>query len=151
MFQKKIRSKNYVKQREILHLINCQRVCLSWSFVLARCCLLTGVKNILMRNISNVYADRIWPAGRRFPTPDLTSNIVPAQSKDANCSLRKTRRKAKSFLSFYFFAENSKSNTKAWNQLEKSLIIMEISFSISFPSKPLAGAMFITNTFQLCS
>jgi len=39
------------------------RTCLSWSFVLTRCCTLTWVTKILMRAISNVHA------GRRFPSP----------------------------------------------------------------------------------
>ena len=39
--------------------------CLSWSFVLTRCCTLTWVTKILMTAISNVHASR------RFPTPAL--------------------------------------------------------------------------------
>jgi len=41
--------------------------CLSWSFVLTRCCTLTWVTKILIRAISNVYA------GCRFPTPVLNN------------------------------------------------------------------------------
>jgi len=32
------------------------------------------VAKILMRAISNVHASRIWPAGRRFPTPNLNES-----------------------------------------------------------------------------
>jgi len=47
--------------------------CLLWIFVFTRCCTLTRVINILMQTLSNVHAGRIWPAGRRFPTPVLCS------------------------------------------------------------------------------
>jgi len=32
-------------------------------------CTLSWVTQSLMRAILNLHADRIWPAGRRFPTP----------------------------------------------------------------------------------
>jgi len=47
--------------------------CLSCCFVLTWCCTLAWVTNILVRALSNVRASRIWPAGRRFPTPMLKS------------------------------------------------------------------------------
>ena len=40
IFRRKIRRENYVKEREILLLAFFLRVCLSWSFVLTRCCVL---------------------------------------------------------------------------------------------------------------
>jgi len=41
------------------------------SFVLTQFRIPNWVTQILMRAISNVHAGRIWPAGRRFPTPAL--------------------------------------------------------------------------------
>ena len=50
-------------EREMLLLIYCLSICLSWSFVLTRCCVLTWVMKIAKEAISNVHA------GRMFPTP----------------------------------------------------------------------------------
>ena len=49
----------------------CLCVCVSLSFVLTWCCVLTWVKEMLMRAILNVHAGRLWPAGSRFSTRDL--------------------------------------------------------------------------------
>jgi len=57
------------KERGMRVLDYCLRVCLSRSIVLTGCCALTWVTKTLMQAISNVHAGRIWPAGRRFPTP----------------------------------------------------------------------------------
>jgi len=46
--KKKIR----VKERQRLLLTYCLHVCLSWSFVLTRCCVLTWVTKIVMREAS---------------------------------------------------------------------------------------------------
>jgi len=43
--------------------------CLSWCFILTRCCVPNWGAKILTRAISNVVA------GRRFPTPDLEGKI----------------------------------------------------------------------------
>jgi len=43
--------------------------CLSWSFVLKRCCAPTWLTKILMRTTSNVHA------GHRFPTPVLNGRV----------------------------------------------------------------------------
>ena len=40
------------------------------SFVLTRCCVLTWAKKMLTRAILTVHASRLWPADRRFSTPD---------------------------------------------------------------------------------
>ena len=77
--QRKVRRKNYVKERERLLLTYCSHVCLSRSFVLTRCCVPTWATKSLMRAMLNVHAGRIWPMGRRFPTPGLThmNNLQP--------------------------------------------------------------------------
>ena len=56
--------------------------CVSWSFVLTRCCTLTWVTKILMRAISNVHA------GRRFPAPVVKASIFTPR-KIINCNLFK--------------------------------------------------------------
>jgi len=58
---------------------------LSWSIVLSRCCVLTWVTKILMRAKSNLHAGRIWPAGRRFPSPDLTNSSPGHITHLAHC------------------------------------------------------------------
>jgi len=55
--------------------------CLSWSFLLRRCCALVWVTKILMRTISNIHVDCIWPAGRRFTTPDLCDHACTVSLK----------------------------------------------------------------------
>jgi len=38
-------------------------------------CTLYWVTKILVRAISNVHGGRIWPAGRKFPTPGIDHGI----------------------------------------------------------------------------
>ena len=59
-----------MKSRRLL-LNDCLRICLSWSFVLTRSCVLTWVTKNLMQAISNVHAGRIWHACSMHPTPAL--------------------------------------------------------------------------------
>jgi len=39
-------------------------------------CTLYWVTKIMVRAVSNVHASRIWPAGRRFPTPGLETHYI---------------------------------------------------------------------------
>jgi len=65
--ERKIRIESYVKEREILLLTYCLRVCLSWNFALTRWCVLTWVTKILMRAMSNVHVGRVpHPWRKRF-------------------------------------------------------------------------------------
>jgi len=70
IFPRNKERENYVKEREMRLLTHCLHYCLSWSFVLTRCCVLTWVMKILMRVTLNVHADR------RFLTPSLDSRVV---------------------------------------------------------------------------
>jgi len=68
IFSMKISRENYAKGPEILLLTCClHAVCLSWSFVLTRCCILTWVTKTLMRAILNVHAGHFGPWAAGFP------------------------------------------------------------------------------------
>ena len=59
----------------VLLLIYCLCVCLSWSFVLTRCCVLTWVTNILMWAILNVHVGLRLPTagvGKRYRLANLS-------------------------------------------------------------------------------
>jgi len=66
VFLRKTTRENF-KDQEML-LTYGLRVCWSWSFILTRCCVLTWVTKLLMRDLLNVHGGCIWPAGRRYPS-----------------------------------------------------------------------------------
>ena len=94
--------------------------CVSWNFVLTRCCTLTWVTKIMMRTISNLHA------GRRFPNPGagvfkllMFFRIVFVQVWDISAICSKQLKSFCRFFVFGFFLWLIKASGPNWSSLTR--------------------------------